>query len=123
MPKSQYDTAAMLVVAASLILSTVLFKTARRHYTDAQRATLATRGMNEIVVASSFGSVIAYFIAPVQPALAVSAALACAILCGYGLLRHHAGQNYSRAARGLLVVGLSIQVVGTTVAVIVRAWS
>jgi hypothetical protein len=121
-PKAPHDSLAVLVLIGGFVLGSVLLKTAKKRFSDAQQATLRDRWkLDPILLGSAFGIFVAYYFAPLHPRLAILGAATFSAVCGLKLLRLHAGQGYSAITQGLLVASLCTQIASGLGAVLIRA--
>ncbi len=122
MPPSPHDFLAIAILFASLACGIVLTTLAKRRFTEAQRAHLTSRGADVAVMAVLGICVLAgFWYAPVRNFWPIVVTSAGAGFAAFRLNRLHTGQDYSPDARALLVAGITIQLGGPVVAVLLRA--
>jgi hypothetical protein len=121
-PKSPHDLLAFGVLFASLVGGVMLAMLAQRRFTEAQRQLLAGRSPDFPVMAVIGATVLAgFWYAPVRTFWPIVVTVVGAGFAAYRIAGRHAGQDYSPAARALLVSGAALQLGGPVAAVLLRA--
>src|SRR6201995_2715839 len=100
--KSPHDAAAMLVMLAGIFIGCFFLKRFRLGQLDTERDALRAKGLDLFGMGALFGVAVAFYFAPQYPLFAIAGATGGVAVCGYRLLRHHAGMNYSPVRRTVL---------------------
>jgi phosphatidylglycerophosphate synthase len=121
MPKTPHDAISTLILLGSVFLGAFILKRAGLELTATQKATLAGRRMDAVVIVGILGFAAAYYYAPAQPLWALLGTFACITVIASRLARHHSALDYTRTRKAFLIIGLGVQGFGFMAAIILRA--